>query len=740
VAPTSKAVTAVKKLELSKLDPNQIQREMMGKDLDLGKLLVYLKSQILFDTTDRVIDVQVNRGIDGSSTVDVSLNDYDRAILRSWAINAKLDIQIDGLWFRLVSCSKNASDDELKLTFEQREISLLRSYPKPDTTNYTIENAKKWVKWASRDKVTRAEFILNLIREVKEVDIPVVIPHLHQIQRIAKQTDVATSYTPTSVASSGGIPSDFNKYKTAHPSIGPGKGATANTYTVTTTQALMVKNVRATKSQIANANTILTVASNMNARRKVMVCAIMTAIQESVLQNLAGGDGTSAGLFQQIDQYWGSYADRTDPATSARMFLERCIKDDASQPGLSFNDLCQTVQNSGHPTLYGQWRWEAERIVSAFGIPPGDEGNAPTGGTAGTSDSTTEGSAAAANAMGFTSTSPGADGSYYYYRGIPPTRNKGWWKREDNWTCIQRLAGEVGWRAFFIGGVFYFLDDDDLFKTQPIATVNEQTPGIMGIGFDYDVGRQGATVDLPCQVGLWLAPPGSLVVLEDMGPLDGRWLVNTFTRSLFDDNADIALTKPQPKLPEPATESSNALPTWANTAAAPAAAAGSYTGTNQAAFGGIAGMNNGDRKSVVAVANKAIEVNKTWHYHYPHEEGGAGPGPARPIPSTLWSKQAHAALDCSAFATLCYKEAGCADPNDENYDGGGNTGTLVAHGLPVLSPQPGDLIFYHGTLAFPGHVTVYLGGGMVASCGSEQGVIEYPINAETVIAMRSYLP
>jgi len=571
MAPKKKQLTAVKKLELSKLNPNEIQREMMGKDLDLEKLVVYLKSQILFDAVDRVVDVTVNRAIDEASTVDVVLNDYDRSIIRSWAINAKLDINIDGLWFRLVSCSRTAGDDNLTLTFEQREIALLRSYPKPDTNTYTKANARHWVKWASRDKgTTRAEFILNLIREVKEVDIPVVIPHLHQTQPIVKNTDLATPWTTgDNVASSSGIDPNYNKNKASQTYLGvqaqvPGH----KKITAPRPQPLKVKTARATPEQIRNANTILTVGVQKGARRKVLVASIMVAIDESTIHNLAGGDRDSVGVFQQRDS-WGSYDDRHDVATSAGMFFDACMKVDAAQPGQSFNDLCQNTQHSGTPLAYGQYRWEAEAFCNAFGIPPGGEGDAITGGSAG-SDPTTEGSAATANSMGQTWTNPGTDGTYYFYRGIPPTRNKGWWKREDNWTCIKRLADEVGWRAFFIGGVFYFLTDDDLFKTQPIATVTEETPGVMGIGFDYDVGRKGATVDLPCQVGLWSAPPGSVIVIEELGPLDGRWLVNTYSRSLFDDNADIALTKPQPKLREP-TANNVSIPTWSQpqTPAAP---------------------------------------------------------------------------------------------------------------------------------------------------------------------------
>jgi hypothetical protein len=41
-------------------------------------------------------------------------------------------------------------------------------------------------KAASRADVTRAEFILSLLREVKEETIPFVCPALHEKQRIAR--------------------------------------------------------------------------------------------------------------------------------------------------------------------------------------------------------------------------------------------------------------------------------------------------------------------------------------------------------------------------------------------------------------------------------------------------------------------------------------------------------------------------------------------------------------------------
>jgi len=52
--------------------------------------------------------------------------------------------------------------------------------------------------------------------------------------------------------------------------------------------------------------------------------------------------------------------------------------------------------------------------------------------------------------------------------------------------------------------------------------------------------------------------------------------------------------------------------------------------------------------------------------------------------------------DCSAFVTMCYNWAGAADPNGQNYDHEGYTGTLLSHGqkITVLQVQPGDVIVY----------------------------------------------
>jgi hypothetical protein len=684
--------SAIKKIERSQLSKKAVQAELMGHDFDLQSLLIYFKSKVKFDSIDRVTDINVSRTVEGASTITVTINDADRAVLRSGNLNNKLDVQIDGLWFRLVKVEKQS--DTLTLTFEDRDVAVLRGHNK--------------LKIVRRTHATRAEFINNLIRETdKELSprIATVIPSLHKVQPIEKAADLP-GYQQQAVEKVGGIPEDATDFAAAHH-----MGETVTKQQLAR-NALTVKGKTADKDQIKNCNIIVHVGQSMGARRKVIVASIMTAIQESTLRNLPYGDRDSLGLFQQRDS-WGSKSDRLDPATAARLFFNKAIPVDKEDPTRPYWDICQTVQVSALPDAYAQWRTEAERMVTAYGIPGGDiEGDAATANNSAAQEATS--------------------GEYIFYRGVPASKGKKW-KKEDSWTCIQRLAEEVGWRAFFVSGVFYYISEDELFKSKPLATLTEFSEGVEGLDGDYDSGKKSADVTLTARVGTWLVPPGSLIVLQDMGPWNGRWLVNTFERSLFDAKATITLKKPRPKLPEPLKNDINTLsdqPTWGSPDAA-----GATTEPIVPVFGGVLPKNLQEtRDGIVAVAEKALAEQKTHPYKYLQD---------RPYPDTLWSVAAHNGIDCSAFVTLVYKEASCDDPNGNDYDGQGFTGTLINHGTPTISPRPGDLVFYRGrgSDVAPGHVALFVGNGMVIEIGSNQGVSKLPYNYRTdIVGYRSYMP
>lgn len=81
-------------------------------------------------------------------------------------------------------------------------------------------------------------------------------------------------------------------------------------------------------------------------------------------------------------------------------------------------------------------------------------------------------------------------------------------------------------------------------------------------------------------------------------------------------------------------------------------------------------------------------------------------------------------LDCSSFATWCYRQAGAKDPNCVAYNGTGYTGTLVQFGKRVMIARPGDIAIFG-----PGngeHAAVVVAKGkdpLLVSHGDSQGPI-----------------
>jgi TP901 family phage tail tape measure protein len=75
--------------------------------------------------------------------------------------------------------------------------------------------------------------------------------------------------------------------------------------------------------QLANAAIIAGVGKSMGMSVRDIEIGIMTAITESMLRNIQGGDRDSQGLFQQRpSQGWGTPAQVTDPQYAARKFFE----------------------------------------------------------------------------------------------------------------------------------------------------------------------------------------------------------------------------------------------------------------------------------------------------------------------------------------------------------------------------------------------------------------------------------
>ncbi|MFK4184354.1 hypothetical protein ACI2L4_10095 [Streptomyces sparsogenes] len=118
------------------------------------------------------------------------------------------------------------------------------------------------------------------------------------------------------------------------------------------------------KEQLRNASTITNVARTRNLAPRAAVIAVATAMQESSLNNLEGGDRDSAGLFQQRpSQGWGTLDQVTDPVHASRKFYDALVKISEWQTK-PLSKVAQAVQRSAFPSAYARWEQSAGAVVA----------------------------------------------------------------------------------------------------------------------------------------------------------------------------------------------------------------------------------------------------------------------------------------------------------------------------------------------------------------------------------------
>ena len=128
--------------------------------------------------------------------------------------------------------------------------------------------------------------------------------------------------------------------------------------------------------QLTNAAAIITVATGMGLGQQAQVIGVMTAIGESGLRNLTYGDEangvtnpdgsatTSLGLFQQ-QQWWGSTAERMDPAWAAAKFFRQLIQIPDWQK-LPPSAAAHAVQANADPGFYTPFVEPASVVVATL--------------------------------------------------------------------------------------------------------------------------------------------------------------------------------------------------------------------------------------------------------------------------------------------------------------------------------------------------------------------------------------
>jgi hypothetical protein len=132
------------------------------------------------------------------------------------------------------------------------------------------------------------------------------------------------------------------------------------------------------QSQTNNAYIVIEVGKSMKLPKRAYVVAIATALQESVLRNLANSrvptslklehEGVernfdSLGIFQQRpSQGWGTPAQLMDPAQSAARFYAKLMHVDGWED-MSIAGAAQAVQRSAFPGAYAKHADRAQQIV-----------------------------------------------------------------------------------------------------------------------------------------------------------------------------------------------------------------------------------------------------------------------------------------------------------------------------------------------------------------------------------------
>lgn len=273
--------------------------------------------------------IELERGIDLSSTLTIPVHDPDRELWRSKLLEARFDLELDGLWFRFVAA--NPTGDLLTLTCEAREVAKLRRHFGPEK--------------AKRGKTTRAEFWVGLVKKVKP-EIPVYCPELHIRQPI--KTERAA------------------REDSAERDIRRDKG-------LDTGADLTVKNVKATSAQIALADKMLRIAESLGAPDEAMVALITAAINESTIKNVSGGTSSSVGVLQLLDTH-GTVEQRMDVTFAVTKFMKEGFTGAGgaialAKQGHDAGEIVGLVEWSANGDTYPgiQYVSEARKWVEAFG-------------------------------------------------------------------------------------------------------------------------------------------------------------------------------------------------------------------------------------------------------------------------------------------------------------------------------------------------------------------------------------
>jgi hypothetical protein len=389
---------------------------------------------------------------------------------------------------------------------------------------------------ALRRDMTRAEFIVSLVRKARP-HAPITCPQLHVIQPIETNRQAAKARDAAKIEKGKGL--------------GDGKGLTMDGSPVGA-------------SELELADMALRIAESAKAPTVSRVALIEALMGESGL-----GKASPGNVLQALEPY----TQIRPAAEEISGFLTgkpkwtgvTAIGYAKAHPDAPAHEIAQAVQKSdageasNGAANYGKFEAEARAFVEAFG--GGEYGGVIS-----------------------------ATGTPEPYEFAVGSERKG----ENWWEAIKRFAEDVNWRAFWVAGRFFYMDEIELFRSQVRLAIDRDTKGIQKMTGSWRANRRATEMTVEAFAKRWRVPPGSVVTVAEYGPFSigfgdaplrkgqkialsnnrkaasgegrARYLVESIGVPLRDsDNGalkrvSVTLRKPTAPLPEPAAETKSTTP------------------------------------------------------------------------------------------------------------------------------------------------------------------------------------
>jgi hypothetical protein len=466
------------------------------------------------------------------------------------------EVRLEGARFRLVKVSYGYADDVATLTFEDIIIFLLK---------------RKWgERRADRAKMTRAQFVLSQLREIKSIKPPFICPELLTRQPIDKG-DPAPKSTPSAPATTSGGSGGGGGF--SPNAVLKGADVNGQPYTI-------AGDARRNAEQVLRAADKIT-GDNRARIALVEACNIENHWSNSAIHN----DADSEGILQVRRGIHGANATNIEwcvgrflngPSWTGAQGGKGAVALAKAFPGWSEGKIAQTIQGSAYPERYDKTRSAAVELLRQWGGAGG----------------TPEGTAASS------SYEVSYDKQYQFSRDA----------NESAYASIKRTADEVNWKFFPVGEAVYYMSEEQLYNRRIRYTFRPGDNTILDLTYDTDWGKPVSECSIHVNLDRWGAPPGCVVALEGWEVPDGRWLVTSVRRNWFEPTAEVTLKQPGKALMEPANEKAQ------RTVVVP----GGQSGV------GVTDPNASDKgKAAYSAAQEA--TNRHWRYSQPlrnQQDGG----------------------------------------------------------------------------------------------------------------------